>query len=458
MIGFSQRSKEFRSFYPLGSRAVKAHRKDEVVFRLFGNGYKTDKDAYRYNFSRTSCARNAQNMANDYLVALRDLDGNQGMIQQSVADVVSSDSPHIRCGSELRRGLQERDVPRFSEKNLRKVIYRPFVKQYLYSDNMFSQGPGLSMSIFPHESSQNQVICVTGIGSNNPFSTLMVDVIPDLELISRCQCFPRYHFALTQGSPSTFQGIELGLNRLDNITDNALLTFRMRYANNAISKDDIFYYVYGILHSPLYRRRFANDLPKDLPRIPFAGDFKAFVCAGRELADLHVGYETCQEYNLLTKWTGSNNPSSRDSRIGNRSMYFSDKEKTRLCINEMVTLQGIPEAAHRYSVNGRTPLEWVIDRYRVNGDSEGGITDDPNDWFSNPTEILPTIRRIVYVATESVRIIESLPKPFDPINDSFVNVSKFEKEALRLSALVAASAHEEDDQAFIDAVTAGNDE
>lgn len=458
MIGFSQRSEEFRSFYPLGSKAIKAHRTDEVVFRHFGNGCKTGRDAYMYKFSRTSCARNAQNMVNDYLVALRDLDGNQGMIQRSVADVVSSDSPHIRCGSELRRGLQKRDVPRFSEKNLRKVIYRPFVKQYLYSDNMFSQGPGPSMSIFPHESSQNQVICVTGIGSINPFSTLMVDMMPDLELISKCQCFPRYHFASAQGSPSPLQGIKLDLERVDNITDNALLTFRMRYANNAISKDDIFYYVYGILHSPLYRQRFANDLPKDLPRIPFAGDFKAFVRAGRELADLHVGYETCQKYNLLTKWTGSNNPSSRDFRIGNRSMYFSDKEKTRLCINEMVTLQGIPKAAHRYSVNGRTPLEWFIDRYRVSGDSEGGITNDPNDWFSNPTEILSAIRRIVYVATESVRIIESLPEPFDSIQDGFENVSKFEEDALRLSALVAAGTHEEEDQAFIDAITAGNNE
>ena len=458
MIGFSQRSEEFRSFYPLGSKAIKAHRTDEVVFRTFCNGCKTGRNAYMYKVSRTSCARNAQNMINDYLVALRDLDGNQGMIQRSVADVVSSDSPHIRCGSELRRGLQERDVPRFSEKNLRKVIYRPFVKQYLYSDNMFSQRLGLSTSIFPHESSQNQVICVTGIGSTNPFSTLMVDMIPDLELISKCQCFPRYHFASTQGSPSTLQGIKLGLECLDNITDNALLTFRMRYANNAISKDDIFYYVYGILHSPRYRQRFANDLPKDLPRIPFAGDFKAFVRAGRELADLHVGYETCQEYNLLTKWSESDGRSSRDFRIGNRSMYFGDKEKTSLCVNEMVTLQGIPESAHRYSVNGRTPLEWFIDRYRVSRDSESGITNDPNDWFSDPTEILPAIRRIVYVATESVRIIESLPEPFDSIQDGFESVSKFEEDALRLSALVAASSHEEEDQAFIDAITAGNDE
>ena len=453
-----QRSEEFRSLYPLGSKAAKAHKSDEVVFRLFGNGYKTGKDAYMYNFSHTSCARNAQNMVNGYLVALRDLDGNQGMIQQSIPSAASKKSSHIRWDSELKRRLQKRVVPKFSKKNIRTVSYRPFVKQHLYVDNMFSQRPGQSTSMFPHESSQNEVICVTGVGSTKPFSALMVDTMPDLELISKGQCFPRYRFASDQGLPSTLLEVESSLGRVDNITDNALLTFRMRYANNAISKDDIFYYIYGILHSPLYLRRFANDLSKDFPRIPFAGDFKAFVRAGQELADLHVGYEACQEYNLLTKWSESDGRSSRDFRIGNRSMYFGDKEKTSLCVNKMVTLQGIPESAHRYSVNGRTPLEWFIDRYRVSRDSESGITNDPNDWFSDPTEILTAIRRIVYVATESVRIIENLPKPFDPINDSFESVSKFEKDALRLSALVAASSHEEEDQAFIDAITAGNDE
>ena len=271
-----QRSEEFRGFYPLGSKAAKAYKSDEAVFRLFGNGYKTGKDAYMYNFSRTSCAMNARKMVNSYLLALQDLKSEHGIIQQSVAGAISRNSTHIRWDRELKNRLQKNIVPRFSADKIRTVIYRPFVKQYLYLDNTFSQVPGPSTNIFPHESSQNEVICVTGTGATKPFSALMVCMILDLGLISATQCFPRYRFlGLKKNEPKLLED-ESGLERVDNITDHALIKFREHYQEVAISKDDVFYYVYGILNSSVYKKRFINDLSKELPRIPFIRSLDGF--------------------------------------------------------------------------------------------------------------------------------------------------------------------------------------
>lgn len=205
-----------------------------------------------------------------------------------------------------------------------------------------------------------------------------------------------------------------GGDRLDNISDTALRTFRHHYKDDAITKDDIFDYVYGILHSPSYREQFANDLSKMLPRIPFAPDFYAFAEAGAVLASLHLNYETCERYPDLNV-----EPRKQDLfwekkpehfLLGTRAMRFADKEtKTTLIINEHVQVSGIPAEAHHYVVNGRTPLEWFINRYKITTDKKSGIRNDPNGWFENPRDLITAIERIVYVSVESTRIIEGLP-------------------------------------------------
>ena len=152
-------------------------------------------------------------------------------------------------------------------------------------------------------------------------------------------------------------GIESDLERIDNISDTALRAFRVRYNDNTITKDGIFDYVYGVLHAPDYRERFANDLAKELPRLPFAPDFHAFAKAGRELSELHLGYETCEEYPLDVTFTQPGDPRPAHFRIGGQAMRFDDDEKSILRVNEHVSLRGIPASAHTYQVNGRTPLD-----------------------------------------------------------------------------------------------------
>ena len=430
-----QRDEAFQEFYSVGSKDAKAGKADDGVFKLFSNGYKTGRDAYVYNFSRDACAENARKMVADYLGAMRELKASRDKAP-AVEAITRRHSSNLHWDPKLQRHVQQRVATEFSSKHIREVFYRPFVKQHLYADETFAQRPGRMRDIFPSQTSKNRAICVPGIGSTKPFSALMVDTMPDLHFVAFGQCFPRYRYVASPGAGVLYDNP--GLERIDNISDTALRTFRSHYQDNAITKDDIFDYVYGVLHAPGYRERFANDLAKELPRVPFAPDFYAFVEAGRALAALHLGYESCEEYPLELRISGRSSeplfgdPPAELFRIGTRAMRFKDDpkspflEKTTLIVNDHVQLCGIPAEAHRYEVNGRTPIGWFIDRYRVTRDSRSGILNDPNGWFtertdkngfvgaSGPRDLITAIRRIVYLSVETARIVEGLPTDLFP--------------------------------------------
>ena len=204
------------------------------------------------------------------------------------------------------------------------------------------------------------------------------------------------------------------LERVDNISDKALRAFRVRYKDNTITKDEIFNYIYGVLHAPAYRKRFSNDLSKELPRIPFASDFRTFAAGGHELARIHLGYETCEEYPLELHCERTGEPRPEHFRIGTRKMRWADPEKTELVVNDHIRLRGIPAAAHQYEVNGRTPIDWFIDRYQIKKDKRSGLTNDPNGWFEDPRDLISSVRRIVQVSIETVRVVADLPDPIEP--------------------------------------------
>ena len=267
-------------------------------------------------------------------------------------------------------------------------------------------------SIFPAAESDNRAICIPGVGSTRPFSALVVDTMPDLHCVAFGQCLPRYRYEQPTHGQGELPGIQAKLERIDNITDTALRTFRVRYNDNTITKDGIFDYVYGILHASGYRERFANDLVKELPRIPMAPDFRTFAEAGQALAELHLGYETSEEYPLEVVFAQPDEPRPEHYRIGRQAMRFADGYRSVLIVNEHIRIAGIPAEAHEYHVNGRTPLEWFIDRYRLTQDKESGIGNDPNDWFDDPRDLIVAIRRIVHVSLETACIVKGLPEPF----------------------------------------------
>ena len=410
-----QRNEAFTKFYPLGTKEAKAGKADDAIFKLYSNGYKTGKDAYIYNFSRDVCAENAQRMTGDYLAAISELEENPVLMLDKV---ISRHNSNIKWDRELKDNLKRKKKTKFDDNYIQKVVYRPFVATNCYADYTFAQVKGQQDLIFPDISSENRVICVPGNGAKKLFSVLITDTIPDLNLNEAgTQCFPRYRYLEPEDASNTtgtFQYFDKAPERIDNISDTALNAFRNHYRDDSITKDDIFDYVYGILHASSYMEQFAYDLSRELPRIPFAPDFRAFAEAGQLLADLHLNYDTCEQYPdlkvepITPSLLWEEKP--EHFRLGTRAMRFADKEaKTTLTINEHVCLSGIPEEAHRYVVNGRTPLEWFIDRYKIKKDTDSGIINDPNGWFENPRDLITTIERIVYISVESTRIIENLP-------------------------------------------------
>ena len=191
------------------------------------------------------------------------------------------------------------------------------------------------------------------------------------------QCFPLYRYEQQDEAQEELFDDTQSLKQVDNITDTTLRRFRVHYNDNTISKDRIFDDIYGVLHAPVYRARFANDLSKELPRVPMAPDFDAFANAGSELAALHLGYETCEEYPLEIEPTHPGELRPEHYRIGTRAMRYSDNEKTLLIVTQ---------------------------------DKESRIVNDPNGWFNDPQDLITAIRRIVHVSVETVRIVAGLPE------------------------------------------------
>ena len=404
-----QRDEAFETFYPVGTKEAKAGRADDAVFGLYSRGLATSRDAYLYNFSREACADNARRVVDNYLNALRDW--SQAETEPADVDAIAErHSSDVRWDAQLKDNLRREKQVAFSVDNIWTTQYRPFVKQRCYVDYVLVNRKYQQDSIFPADDSENRAICVPGVGSVKPFSALMVDCMPDLELVSKGQCFPRYRYARREQSELLDEGASL--ERIDNISDTALAAFRSRYSDPEITQDAIFDYVYGVLHAPDYRARFADDLSKTLPRIPFAPDFHTFAEAGQALAELHLGYETGPQYSLVAETSdASGQPPGR--LFGTSSMRLTGDGDSVLIVDNRLRLSGIPAAAHRYEVNGRTPLGWFIDRYRVKTDKESGITNDPNAWFPDEASFISAVCRIVHLSVETVRIVDRLPNALE---------------------------------------------
>jgi predicted helicase len=242
----------------------------------------------------------------------------------------------------------------------------------------------------------------------------MTNIIPDLELIGKSQCFPRYYYE-KKGTVNRLDYFSSDntvddYTRHDGITDYILKESKAKY-DKRVTKDDIFYYVYGFLHSEDYRATFSVDLKKSLPRIPLvdkADDFCAFSKAGRALAKLHLNYESVAPYKNVTV-TGD----EKGDFVVDKIRFISKDDKTAIQYNHAIRLTGIPLEAFDYVVNGRSPIEWVLDRYQVKVDKDSGINNDPNDWgkeHGEPRYILDLILRLVTVSLETMKIVKGLPR------------------------------------------------
>jgi len=263
--------------------------------------------------------------------------------------------------------------------------------------------------IFPNPTLENVVICVTAPGGNKESSTIIANCIPDLHFNGDTQCFPLHTYEKTEANTGLFATTEEYIKQ-ENISDKILAKFQKTYEAK-ITKEDIFYYVYGILHSPEYKNRFQADLKKMLPRIPFAQDFWAFSQAGRKLAQWHLNYETVEPYPLQE--IKQDLPLEPQDFYKVQAMKFAKQgktvDKTTLIYNAHLTLTGIPLETYEYIVNGKPALEWIVERYQITTHKDSGIVNNPNDWSEDPRYIVELIKRVVTVSLETVKIVEALP-------------------------------------------------
>jgi predicted helicase len=294
----------------------------------------------------------------------------------------------------------------YTPSHLRSSIYRPFTKKTLYFDRTLNNRVYLFTRIFPTPESErdNRVICVSGIGGSKSFHCLMVNVIPDLHLTGDSQCFPFYTYD------------EDGGNRRENITDWALQEFQAQHGAS-VTKWDIFYYVYGVLHDPTYRTRFADNLKKDLPRIPILPNFTAYRDAGKRLATLHLEYETQPRFRDL-QWEhakdGDGKPVPVSYRVQKMKAISTEKHPdgyaiiSAIQVNPTLTITNIPPEASAYRLGNRSALEWIIDQYQVKTDKRSGITSDPNGYSDDEHYIIELVERVVTVSVETVKAVAGL--------------------------------------------------
>lgn len=418
--------------------AIEPERKFDTAskswFVMNSIGAKTQRDSWSYNSSKEKVNEVAKKSIDLYNKTLDD-------IQNGKISEPDFNTNEISWTSAVLEDLKRNKVYDFKDSETRTAFYRPFFKQNLLWYAPLVERRYRVSSLFPTPNSQNLVILVN-MGSSHKISPIITDCLPDLHSNGDAQCFPLYYYEALDAS-DMFASKEKYVRKCA-VSDFILNKARSQYGDKKIEKEDVFYYVYGFLHSAEYRRAFSADLKKMLPRIPLvdsAEDFWAFSEAGRKLAHLHVGYESAKPYEALVlngkteadlpmfqmaAESGSLYSESPETLYEVRQMRFAKKsvkaangkmktedDKTRIVYNEKLTIANIPPKAYEYVVNGKSAIEWIMERYAVTRDKASGIVNDPNDWAAehgDPAYIFNLLLRIVTVSVETVKIVESLPK------------------------------------------------
>ena len=400
----NHRDERFGSFQPMGDKATKGKAGTPGVFGTFALGASTNRDAWVYNFSQEELRVNVSRMVDEFA---EHVDDPNHKIDGARIGWSRSFDTQRRRGKKLDLGVGR----------IRRVSYRPFVPMNLWYDPAMIDSPGISQKLSPSADHENLAIAVNTKGGSPP---LVTNTIADLHLNGDAQVFPRYTWELAALPDGAFNLENLenssdavkGYRRVDNITDATLARYRASYGT-AITKDDVFFGVYALLHHSTYREAYAADLSKMLPRIPLVEDFPAYARIGRELAQLHLDYEDAEPHPKVQEEWALTAPAADTERFAvTKPAWDSRKDHTRLRYNEHLTLSGIPKAEVLYKVGGRSPLEWVIDRYNYKLDATSGIVNDPNKWLresGNPRYLVDLIRSLVTVSLETQRLLSELP-------------------------------------------------
>lgn len=450
----NQRDGVFDSLIPLFSNK-KFNQQAQSVFSTYYLGICTNRDAWAFNFSLNALNDNVSQMMRNYNTEISRYANEKPAYP--ISEFINMDATRISWTAILRNRAKKGFIfpDKISYECDRIACYRPFVKSNLYFDKYFNENIGLSPYIFPNAQVANKAIVVSGVAANKGFSSLILEHLSPLDTVEKGQGFPLYWYEENKNpQASLFDDTETNRYiRRDGITDWILKEVRNRFGGSrAITKEHIFYYVYGLLHSNQYRERFADDLKKSLPRIPIVDnvqDFMAFYKAGKELADLHLNYE--QGINVQTtghdgdyiffaempmlahrffgvkvigdidiwqsEWTDETYQHFAVDKM--KFAKVRDKngklvaDKTRIICNSHITIENIPLKAYEYIVNGKSAIEWIMERYAVTIDKASQIKNDPNDWsreHEQPRYILDLLLSVINLSCQSVDIVNTLPE------------------------------------------------
>ncbi|MCF8341359.1 MAG: DEAD/DEAH box helicase family protein [Chitinophagaceae bacterium] len=387
--------------------------KTNSYFVVNSMGVGTSRDAWVFNFSKDKLLANIERTIkfyNEQVIGYKTalLVDNKLKIE----DFIDSDHKNISWSSSLIPKVEKGTTVEFQGNKIFNAMYRPFCSMHFYYGEHFIHRRGQYDQIFPmKEMSKNMLICVQQ-DAGEKMSPFLVNVIPDLELVHHAQCFPLYYYEENNVSQKGLFDTDETQKyvRRDAISDFILERAKQQYGKT-VTKEDIFYYVYGFLHSNEYRETFANDLKKMLPRLPLietVTNFWAFSKAGRKLAELHLNYETVAPSPDVTV-TGDDGKTYSVEKI----RFPKKDQKETIHYNSKITVSNIPAKAYEYVVNGKSAIEWIMERYQVTTHQESGIVKDPNDWakeVGNPRYILDLLLSIINVSVQTVDIVNGLPK------------------------------------------------
>lgn len=368
------------------------YEESESIFTTYSLGIATNKDVFLYNFSKKKLMANVNSMIEFY---------NKERIEKNKNTnyEIKYDNSKIVWTDIFLKNLNKNMIyEKYDDSNVTKALYRPFCKQNLYYKPELLQRIYQMSKIYPKSDSKNLMICVSGKGAKKGFSCIITDCISDLNMLEAgAQSFPMCWYETKNDKVH------------DGISKIALNNVKEKYGVS-IKNEDLFFYIYGILHSKEYRKEFDANLLKELPRIPIVTSFENFkkiANAGKKLADLHLNYEKVEPYKKCEIIKNKENYKVTKMKFG------KNKDKSIIEYNENIIIKNIPEKAYEYIVNGKSAIEWIIERYAITTDKKSGIVNDPNDWcdeIKDEKYIFNLLLRIINVSIKTMKIIDSLPK------------------------------------------------
>lgn len=419
----NQRGEEFDQLLSIADKKDKTQNKHVFFNDVYTMGLVTSRDIWCFNSSKKVLENNIKNSIDFYNTVV---DEYQNAIEKDkdldVVDFLEKNNKLDKTKFSWDRVQKERDVKNankytFSKESVYLCSYRPFFKQMCYFNRNLNNCVYQLPKLFPTSESENLVICLSG--TSKGFTCLVSNSIVDLHFDGDSQCFPLYYYEEIKGQGDIFSADVEGkqCEKKSGITDWVLQEIKSRYKTNNINKEQIFYYVYGILHSKDYREKFDAELKKSLPKLPIVDsfdDFKAFEKAGRELANLHLNYENQQPLkDVQVTMTSTPYNDDYDFYKVEKLKFPKKTEKNRIIYNGHIVIDNIPDKVYEYVVNGKSAVEWIMDRYQVRIDKDSLIKNDPNDWsleHGKPRYILDLLLSVMTVSVKTIDIVDNLPK------------------------------------------------